>query len=100
MRKVILTLAIAALSVLAFGQKKQKKVSDSTLLIYNGSPSLNQYIKEISENNSIIFYGDSVNPILIFKSNGDIIYKGRKLATDTAIVNGLRKAFTGERRVK
>lgn len=92
MKRLTITLAIVAASALAFGQSKKTEILDITSRVVTNAA--------FNTERSTIFLNSKNEPVLIFKDNGDIIYKGKKLISDTAIVNGLKKALTGERRVK
>lgn len=91
MKKQLLTFVIVILSIICYGQKTTKYKKD-TLVI---SASKNLYKTHPSEltSYSVVFADSTMQPVLTFGANGDIIYKGRKIESDTSIINALRKVL-------
>lgn len=100
--KTLITLSILCIAVAVNGQERVKTNKTTTPILtttVKGSVALlmdtNLVYKppyfNLKPLNSFTFKGNSDTATLVIMNNGDIFYKGRKLTTDTAIVNGFRR---------
>ena len=110
MKKQLLTIALTLVALVSVGQTTSvldsaalAKLKSSQYVIH--ADSLKKWVRSLPINtgeNSLQTKGNftfkfqqDAKPYLIFENNGNIIYRGRKLITDTAIVSAFKAITAG-----